>query len=601
MPIWRFRSDKISYPGHGLLECVLRARGMELGDVKPGGAFEPPGAIAGMDQVSRRIARAVADHEKVMVFGDFDCDGVCGAYILTDFLNRCGARAEARFPSRLREGYGIRPAHVEEARLKGFALIVTVDNGITAFEAVEAARALGVEILITDHHEPDKSLPGALIADPKLPGSKGFRYLSGAGVAWKLCCAVSELTGCPEPREYLDLVCLATVVDVCPLAGENFRLARRGLVAMRENPRPGLAALLSVASNRGGSSRRSKEAPLTFTGYSLAWIVGPRINAAGRLEDIVLSYRLLASRTIAEAEPLARRLDGLNAARIKAVERVMDECLAAYDGSPFAVFASPEYELGIVGVAAGRVAEAVARPAAVGSVQGGKICFSARSVGGFHLYDALRDLQSRTGLLCSFGGHAQAVGFIVGLNDLSAVKSFLNRIATERLRPEDLAQWIEVDARLDAVPTPEEVAELDLLEPYGADNPAPVLYVTGRLAGVRRGDTWSLATVEPGLKFFTAKALQEGEIVHAALTLAVDDFRGERSLIGHAADVRSFMCSRQDLLGQYSSWRRGTLAEEWAVKIFEELGLTRNGENEKTSLFKSTTFLAHGIQVATKR
>ncbi|MGB9793176.1 MAG: single-stranded-DNA-specific exonuclease RecJ, partial [Thermacetogeniaceae bacterium] len=290
MPVWKFRNKSVSYPASGLLESVLKARGLSSPRYEV--FYSSPFSIPGMKGVAHRLVRSILRKEKVLVFGDYDCDGICAAYIMCDFLNRYGARAAVKFPLR-REGYGIRGSHVYQAWEKGYDLVVTVDNGISAVEAAEMARFLGIDLVITDHHEAGTSLPQALITDPKLPSSISYREYSGAGVAYKTCCAVCELLGIDYPQEYLDLVSLATVVDVCPLTGENFVLAREGMLRMRKSPRLGIAALLNVA----GVSR--------ITGEVMSWVLGPRINAAGRWDDPMLAYRLIATNSKAEAERLA--------------------------------------------------------------------------------------------------------------------------------------------------------------------------------------------------------------------------------------------------------------------------------------------------------
>lgn len=542
-----------------------------------------PFHIPGMDLVARRLARAAANREKVLVVGDSDCDGICGTLIMTRFLTRCGANTESCIPARQDGGYGIRPFHVQQAVENKFDLIVTVDNGISAFPAAETARALGIDLVVTDHHEPRGKLPEGPAVDPKLPGSTCYREFSGTGVAYLTCCAVAGLLGVPAPEEYLDLVSLATVVDVCPLTGENFLLARRGLLQMRNNLRPGLQALLN-----GGRG-------LHITGRTLGWILGPLINSAGRYGNPLLAYRLLSARTVVEAEPLARELKRINTERKNMVEAVSRECLTRYDGSAFPLIASPDWNEGIIGIAAGRLVEAVLRPAAVGIICGEEVRFSARSIGAFNLVEVLEECQSRTDALKTFGGHKLAAGFSLNLADMPPVRDTLNEIARNRLQPEDQVQWIEVDARLDAVPSPGEVERLDYLEPHGNENPEPTFYVKDHAVDVRSGAGWFLVRLNSGLKFFTSQPVETGDVIHAALSLAVDMYDGFKEIIGHAVDVRSFLCARDGLLQQYLLWRRGKDISEWAERIFNELGLDRTGDNARTNLFLSPTFLRFGV------
>lgn len=582
MPVWKFRNTHTIYPKHNLLDSVLTARGLNPNLLSNESRLPSPFQLPGMEQVARRIAKATAENEKVLIFGDYDCDGICSTLIMKQFLERCGACVEIYLPSRQDDGYGIRPHHIERAEKEGFDLIVTVDNGITAFQAVETARSLGIDLVITDHHEPQEEIPDALLVDPKLPGATCYHEFSGAGVAYLTCCAVAQLLNKPEPEEFLDLVSLATVVDVCPLTGDNFLLARRGLLQMRNDLRPGLQALLN--GNR-----------YQITGRTMGWILGPHINAAGRFGDPILAYNLLSAETEDEAESYAQELKKINTQRKNAVEVIKRECLSMYDGSYFPLLSSPEWHEGIVGIAAGRIVDAVSRPAAVGAISGEEARFSARSLGKFDLVEALSECQSQTGALDRFGGHKLAAGFSLHSKNISVVSGFLNRFAQDHLHPEDKVQWIEVDAGLAAVPPPDEVAALDHLEPHGKDNPEPIFYIKDRVVEVKSGTGWTLVRLNSGLKFFTSQSVEAGQRVHTVLSLGINEYRGMQESIGHAVDVRPFLCTRDDLLHQYFSWRQGGQINEWAAMVFQELGLARDGENNLTSLYLSPTFLRFGM------
>jgi single-stranded-DNA-specific exonuclease len=513
MPVWKFRKTHTIYPKHNLLDSVLTARGLNPDYLSNESRLPSPFQLPGMEQVARRIAKAAAENEKVLIFGDYDCDGICSTLIMKQFLEGCGACVEIYLPSRQDDGYGIRPHHIERAEKEGFDLIVTVDNGVTAFKAVDTARSLGVDLVITDHHEPQDKIPEVLLVNPKLPGAACYREFSGAGVAYLTCCAVAQLLNIPEPEEFLDLVSLATVVDVCPLTGDNFLLARRGLLQMRNNLRPGLQALLN--GNR-----------YQITGRTMGWILGPHINTAGRFGDPILAYKLLAAETQEVAEPFAQELKKINTERKNAVEVIKRECLSMYDGSYFPLLASPEWHEGIVGIAAGRIVDAVSRPAAVGAISGEEARFSARSLGKFDLLEALAECQSQTGALDSFGGHKLAAGFSLDSKNISVVSGFLNRFAQDHLHPEDKVQWIEVDAGLAAVPPPDEVAALDHLEPHGKDNPEPTFYIKDQAVEVKSGPGWTLVRLNSGLKYFTSQSVEAGQKIHTVLSLGVNEYRG---------------------------------------------------------------------------
>jgi single-stranded-DNA-specific exonuclease len=581
MPIWKFHHSSYSYPACSLVDAVLANRGVSKEQLVSG-EVESPFALTGMEEVSRRLARAASQGERVLVFGDYDCDGVCSTFIMTDFLNRCGAKAVPQLPTR-QDGYGIKPEQVRQAAANGFDLIVTVDNGISALHSAAAAREAGIDLLLTDHHEPLMELPDVPLVDPKLPGGNSYRDYSGAGVAYLTCCAVAELLQVQGPEDYLDLVSLATVVDICPINGQNFILARRGLLQLRERPRPGIAALLKLSNTD------------RIDGQVMGWMLGPRINAAGRLADPILAYRLISAVTEGEADLIGQELETIRKASQEAVKVTTAACLKLYDGAEFPIFSSEEWNEGIVGVAAGRLVGNLQRPAAVGCRSGEVIKFSARSVGQFNLVKALNECQSRTRSLLSFGGHQGAAGFTLEVGQLAVVKQTLNEIAASLLQPEDIVEWIEIDARLEALPSLQDVADLDLLEPYGHRNPKPTFYIKDYVADVKCGRNWTLVRTASGLKFFTSQGVRQGDLLHVALSLSIDEYNGYRSIIGNAEDVRSQIYARDDLLKRYVAWRRDQRVPDWAEAIFNELGLERCGDNGKTSLYKSPTFLKYGF------
>ncbi|MGB9793188.1 MAG: DHHA1 domain-containing protein, partial [Thermacetogeniaceae bacterium] len=292
---------------------------------------------------------------------------------------------------------------------------------------------------------------------------------------------------------------------------------------------------------------------------------------------------------------LARELEQIRRRRQEEVRKIIKTCLDQYEDRAFALFASSEWDEGVIGIVAGRMMENLMRPVAVGAITGDRILFSARSPGEFNLIEALEECQRRLKPFLAYGGHKSAAGFSVLVKDFPEVKEALNEIALEMLRPEDTVEWIEIDAMLQAVPTPEEVLELDLLEPHGNQNPVPTFYVKDYVVDVKTGDGWSLVRTAAGFKFFTSAApAKEGSVVHAALSLAVDEYGGTLGVIGRALDVRPLIFDREDLLERYIAWRKGKDVPKWAEVIFNELGLVRTGTNEKTSLFKSPTFLKYG-------
>jgi len=575
MAVWKLPKMDPKSP---LLEQVKASR--SLADT--GTVVQPdPFSVPGMKDAAARVLRAVEKKSKIAIFGDYDCDGICGTAVLAETLRALGAEPLVRLPRR-DEGYGVRPEQVKELAGRGAEMIITVDNGIAAYGAAAAARELGVAMVVTDHHEPKSRLPGCLVVDPKLPGSN-YRDYSGAGVAYLLACAISRAAGRPEPENLLELVSLATVVDVCPIAGPNYYLARRGLLQIRDNARPGIRQLAETAKTG------------RFDGNSLAWQIGPRINAAGRMDSPDLAYRLITTKNASEACRIAENLDRINRERQELVKAAVDECMEKYDGSYFPVIITG-HPHGIAGIVAGRVARAIRRPVIVGADDGGVVTASGRSVGEFDLLGALDECRQTTGLPEKYGGHRQAAGLSFDARDLSSIQSALNKIARSRLRPEDIVEWVDLDGVINRVPLLDEVKELDILEPCGAENPAPVFTMAGPASVLREGDGWKMLSVN-GMSFFVSSdfPVAAGETIHAAVTPFVDVYRGVERVAVRVVDVRTASVTRSSLAAAYAAWRRDGAAGRLEEKIFGELGLQRTGRNSFVNLLESETFRLYGL------
>lgn len=519
--IWRVNGSK----GGTLLEKVLTVRDATKPDlhrpIRLPGAFIP----------ALRLVQAVRTGETIAVFGDYDCDGVCAAAVMAIFLGKLGIETIVRLPTR-DEGYGLRPDQVKELVQKGAGLIVTVDNGISAHEAARVANNLGIDMIVTDHHEPSKILPDAPhIVNPKLNG--GYRDYSGAGVAYLLCCEVARILNLPEPSELLDLVALATVVDVCPITRDNFILSRRGLLQMRQKQRPGVAALMEAAKAK------------KLGGYSLGWQLGPRINAAGRMADPMLAYRLIIAESRNEALSAARDVDRLNTQRKEIVEKVFKECLTDYNDQAFPVFVTDYLNVaphtgawigmhGIVGVVAGRLAEKLCRPVLVGSLEGDTVRASGRTTGGFDLLESLRECQEETGAFIALGGHKKAAGVTFEKKRYSEIVTSLDGIARLKLKLEDIIKFIDVDAAITGAVRPDEVAELDVLEPFGEENPEPTFLIEGHVNIIRQNCQWTLASIN-GIKFFAKPGEATNGKMQMVANLRVNE---EEEIMAHLVDMR---------------------------------------------------------------
>jgi single-stranded-DNA-specific exonuclease len=500
---WRLRTGERTdalrssdYPP--LLQRLLANRGVRTLDEARRfleGAPAPPDPflLPDMERAVQRLRLALRRRELVAVFADFDVDGVTAAALLTQGLEALGGRVLTHIPDRFREGYGLNTDAIDRLRAQGADLLLTADCGSSSLAEVEHARALGMDVLIVDHHAVPEHLPPAqALVNPKRgqrelgtgnrePGDASGSWflvpdplldLAAVGLAYQLMAALHEaLNAAFEPDEHLDLVALGTVVDMAPLLGENREMVRRGLATLARTSRPGLRALMKVAGIDPG--RLDTE--------SLSFALGPRLNAAGRIASARLAYDLLVASDEEEADRLAQRLDELNRERqrqtLEAVSLAQELWGAEDPRSPLVMVGHPALGSGIVGLVAARLAEELYRPAVVYELGESVSRASARSIPEFDIVGALRTCG---GLFRRFGGHRQAAGFTADNQVLPAIKERLLAQAARELAPLDLAPTIEVDA-----PMPlralgaAEIRGLALLGPHGVGNPRPVFLGRG--------------------------------------------------------------------------------------------------------------------------
>ncbi len=465
--------------GQGTLDGARRFLRPALTDLSD------PYALAGMRGAVDAIVAAARAGRVILVHGDYDVDGQCATALLTRTLRVAGARVHPFVPHRLRDGYDFGPAGLAAAQAAGASLIVTCDCGITAIDTVWAARAAGIEVVVTDHHLPGPALPAATaVVDPQQAAdTSGASALCGTGVAFKLAQALAPALGLPTtfPFHLLDLVALATVADVVPLAGENRILVKHGLRLLAESRWPGLRTLVET-SGLGGKEIRAGH---------VGFILGPRLNAVGRIGDAADGLRLLLTDDPAEALALSQRLEGLNAERQAIDQRILDEALAQIEGAPAHesdaafVLAGDEWHPGVVGIAASRVVERYGRPTFLIAFDGDIGKGSGRSISRFDLHAALHACGD---LLERFGGHHMAAGLTIRRAQLDVFRDRFRAVARERLNPDDLGpeQRVDLEVRLSDV-TPELERLCRYLEPCGAGNAAPVFGVRGaRFTGTAR-------------------------------------------------------------------------------------------------------------------
>jgi single-stranded-DNA-specific exonuclease len=441
--------------------------------------LHPPFTMKGMEKAVARIMRALASHEKVAVYGDYDADGVTAAALLYLFLRRMGLEVECYLPHRLKEGYGLNREAVRRMAQSGVSLIITVDCGISNVHEAALASSLHMDVIVTDHHEPSRSLPQAFsILNPKQPGCPyPFKDLAGVGIAFLLVVALRAAmkesgrwndAAAPNLKNFLDLVALGTIADQVPLIDQNRILAFFGLEVLNQGRRKGIEALKEVC----GLSGR----PLSS--WNAAFQLAPRLNAGGRMGDSYLAFRLLTTEEITEAREIAVMLDKMNAERQSIEDRMVQEAeaqLRRVDFSPrnkTIVLASKDWHKGIAGIVASRILERYFRPTIIISLEGELGYGSGRSVPGLNLYHALEACSS---WLSSFGGHPSAAGITIDSQNITPFSEQFERVADQCLKEEHLLPRLKADgvASLDMIGV-EEVRQLKLLEPFGNGNPEPL-------------------------------------------------------------------------------------------------------------------------------
>ena len=459
----------------GLLAGILAARGVTdpvdaLTLLAGEEELSDPMLLTDMDRACARILEAIDREETIVVFGDYDVDGVTATALLYQHLKGMGASVKCMLPSREGDGYGLSKNAIQSIHDKGYRLIVTVDNGISAVDEAAFAASLGVDLVITDHHLPPDALPQAVaVVDPRREDDHSpFKGLCGAGVAFKLCAA---LDGC-TPEEMLDycgdLAAVGTVADVMPLTGENRTLVKAGLRQLCQTDRPGFVALL----NEVGLSGKA------ITAENISYAIAPRINAAGRMDNAVTALQLVLCEDEERAGELAHKLNEINAARQETEQEIVKAAQEQLDKEPslledrVILLWGRDWHPGVIGIVASRLVEKTGRPVIVVSVDAnGEGKGSGRSVQGFNLHACI---TSCADLLVRFGGHAMAAGLSVREENLPELRRRLNEWAAREcpvLHTPPLT--CDLSIHLDRI-TVESVRRLEQLAPYGADNPTPV-------------------------------------------------------------------------------------------------------------------------------
>jgi single-stranded-DNA-specific exonuclease len=537
---------------HPLIARVLSARNLDDPEsarqfLRPSlDKLHDPYLMLDMDRAVERIIKALRDREKVMVHGDFDTDGLTSTAILVQTLRSLDNEVTYFIPNRLEEGYGLRREGVEVARQRGATLMITCDCGITSNDAIEYASTLGIDTIVTDHHQPEEKLPDAVaVLDPHRPGCPyPFKGLAGVGVATKLILAL--LQHCeeePQMPSLLRMCAIGTIADVVPLVDENRIIAHHGLALLPGTQNIGLRALIEVAGLANSD----------ITAYDVGFRLAPRINAMGRFGRQDIAMDLFVTRKRSKAEEIAQTMDDLNKERQRLVDKMVEQAEEVIGKQPqmlserILVISDERWHKGIVGIVASKLVENYGRPVLAIAIEEGLGIGSGRSIPGYHLLKALAECED---LLNRYGGHAMAAGFELPAGKITELRSRLAHSARSILSELDLQQELEVDAEAAFSDLDDKFAEqFARFEPIGYGNPHPLFLSTGvRLAMKPRilKDKHMKLRLEHAGRYMTALAwnkaeemagLNEGDRIDLIYSLFFNNWRNERHL---ELDIKAF-------------------------------------------------------------
>lgn len=490
--------------------------------------FHDPYRLDGMEESVHRIRRAIERGEPLCIYGDYDADGVSSTSLMIHLMRRLGATFDYYIPNRFKEGYGLHKDALTHLHQSGYKLIITVDTGISAVEQVDYANQLGLDLIVTDHHEPPAILPEAFaVINPKKPGcSYPFDMLAGVGVAFKLAHALLE----EPPLDLLDLAAIGTIADLVPLIDENRIIASMGLQSLNQTRNIGLQALIRVCG-------------LTDTELSsghVGFALGPRLNAGGRLETAEAAVELLVATDVAEADQYAQSLDSLNKERQELVQAMTQEAVEMVEAdfppekNRVLVLAKEGWNVGVVGIVASRIVEKYYRPTIVLGIdqEKGTVKGSARSISGFDMYEALTACKE---LLPHYGGHTMAAGMTFPIEHLEPIRIKLNELAASWLTDEDYLPLTKVDAALNVEEISIDLAQqVEALAPFGMGNPTPLVMLQEvEMAGMRvigRDDTHLKCSFVKEGKTVDAIGFHLADVTRSVTTKARFQVLGELSV-----------------------------------------------------------------------
>jgi single-stranded-DNA-specific exonuclease len=475
---WKFRLDEPvgSEDPQGIVEKLLEAR--EVSDIdaflNPSiSGLHDPFLLEGVREACEKILEAINDNKKISIYGDFDVDGISATALMLIVLRKLKGKVDFYIPHRLEEGYGLSMTGIEELKGRGTELIITVDCGMNGILEIEKASELGMVVIVTDHHLPEKKNPAKIKLNPHLSKSYPYKELAGVGVAFKLCQGLAKLSGLSENFILwnLDLVALGTVADVVPLTGENRTITALGLKIMNEGRRPGIVSLLKSARFKNNQ----------IEAWNIAFIIAPRINALGRLEEAKEAVDLLITYDKREADLISAKLEGFNNKRKKIQEKIYREAMdilrsCDLESSAGIVVSGADWHEGVIGIVASKIVEDFCRPAILIAKKDEVCRGSGRSIPGFNIMDCLKGLSD---FLEEFGGHSQACGMSIKKEKIEAFGKAFNEEVRRKMGEEILSKELLIDfpLLLDSV-NENLVKHLEALAPFGVENPKPVFSVS---------------------------------------------------------------------------------------------------------------------------
>lgn len=506
--------------------------------------FHDPYLMPDMKKAVDRIVKAIESQEKVIIYGDYDVDGITSITVLKKFLkNSCGLDVGYYIPNRLNEGYGLNNGAIDKIKEDGYSLIITVDCGISAIDEIEYANQLGMEVIVTDHHEPLDVLPSAIaVVDLKRKDNTTYPFdsLAGCGVAFKLCQALGMRLGIDEKEylKYLDIVCVGTISDIVPLVDENRVIAKLGLKLVEVTRNPGLKSLLNAAGYKDINST------------TISFGVAPRINACGRMGHEEEALKLFLTENLVEASTITGKLNEYNRQRQEIEKNIYDEAIRMIEKNgedkKAIVLGSHNWHHGVIGIVSSKITEMYYKPSILVCFEGEEGKGSGRSVAGFDLHGALVDLSK---YLEKFGGHEMAVGLSIKKSEFNRFKDAFEKYAEDK-KVGDLVPVIEIDKLVDFKDVDiDTVRQLDLLEPFGEANRSPVFaFKNLRIDSIRAlsdGKHLKMTLKENGIIVnaigfnlgYLSREYMIGDRIDIAGNLEINSFNGKDSIQINIKDI----------------------------------------------------------------